>query len=139
MRSGYVKDADGAGAGRGSRRLFSCEDAIDAEAAALADLGMTHGSCAELREAEVRPRRCQAEVRRLVRRVRHGRSPHERFGCEDAPDELVRRSPRRCSGGRLPCADLKDIVGACEHEQVQMHCRSRVGNASNSTRKTAWR
>ena len=130
-KSGYVKDADGAWVlAEGSRRLFSCEDAIDAEAAALAaDLGMTHGSCAELREAgecdrDVVKQKCAVSCDACGTAA----PPHERFGCEDAPDELVAKITEEVLGGAVTsCADLKDIVGACEHEQVQMHCPESCG------------
>ena len=48
--------------------------------------------------------------------------------CEDAADEIVQQLAKEALGRTLSsCAELKDIVGACEHEQAKMHCPQTCG------------
>ena len=48
--------------------------------------------------------------------------------CEDAADELVAKMTEEALGRTFSsCAALKDIVGACEHEQAKMHCPQTCG------------
>ena len=47
---------------------------------------------------------------------------------QDAADELVGKMTEEALGRTFSsCAALKDIVGACEHEQAKMHCPQTCG------------
>ena len=62
------------------------------------------------------------------RRLFEPDKPHELSGCEDAADEFVKQLSEEALGRTLSsCAELKDIVGACEHEQAKMHCPQTCG------------
>ena len=48
--------------------------------------------------------------------------------CEDAADEIVKELAKEALGRTLSsCAELKDIVGACEREAAKMHCPASCG------------
>jgi hypothetical protein len=133
VAAGYVKDADGAWVqAEGSRRLFPCEDATDAEAAALAaELSLSYGSCAELRAAgecdrDVVKQKCAASCDACGAAA----PPRELYGCEDAADEVVAATSEEALGTRIEgCAELVAVMGdgACGHELLQTQCPATCG------------
>ena len=62
------------------------------------------------------------------RRLFEPDKPHELSACEDAADEVVKQLSEEALGRTLSsCAELKDIVGGCEHEMAKMHCPQTCG------------
>jgi hypothetical protein len=52
----------------------------------------------------------------------------EKADCEDATNEVVAKISEAALGRALSsCAELKDIVGACEREAAKMHCPASCG------------
>ena len=52
----------------------------------------------------------------------------EEADCEDATNEVVAQISEAALGRTLSsCAELKDIVGACEREAAKMHCPASCG------------
>ena len=48
--------------------------------------------------------------------------------CEDAADEIVKELAKEALGRTLSsCAELKDIVGACDHDMAKKHCPASCG------------
>ena len=48
--------------------------------------------------------------------------------CEDAADEIVQQLAKEALGRTLSsCAELKDIVGACDHDMAKTHCPASCG------------
>ena len=131
VAAGYVKDADGAWVlAEGSRRLFPCEDAADAEAAMLAaELSLSYGSCAELRAAgkcdrDIVKQKCAATCDACAAPTHTATDFKNLDDCEDSPDALVASFTEEVFGSPIEsCAALKDLLGGkCENEMLRMHC-----------------
>jgi hypothetical protein len=62
------------------------------------------------------------------RRLFEPDTPHEPSSCEDATNEVVAKISEAVLGRTLSsCAELKDIVGACDREAAKMHCPASCG------------
>ena len=53
--------------------------------------------------------------------------------CEDAADEIVQQLAKEALGRTLSsCAELKDIVGACDHDMAKTHCPASCGKCDEA-------
>ena len=59
---------------------------------------------------------------------RNSYSSRDQDACEDAADEIVKELAKEALGRTLSsCAELKDIVGACDHDMAKTHCPASCG------------
>ena len=107
-----------------------CEDAAAEVAAQIfEDGGAAYRSCAEAKEAglcgeELAQYYCAASCGWCLT----GDESQLENECEDAADEIVKELAKEALGRTLSsCAELKDIVGACDHDMAKTHCPASCG------------
>lgn len=112
-----------------------CEDAAAEVAAKIfEDGGAAYRSCAEAKEAGL----CGDELAQYYCAASCGwclTDDGSQLGdkCEDAADEIVKELAKEALGRTLSsCAELKDIVGACDHDMAKTHCPASCGKCDEA-------
>ena len=112
-----------------------CEDVADEVAAQIfEDGGAAYRSCAEAKEAGG----CDEELAQYYCAASCGwcdAGDGSQLGseCEDAADEIVKELAKEALGRTLSsCAELKDIVGACDHDMAKTHCPASCGKCEEA-------